>query len=799
MKTIWSTLKKRLSRSNAIGIVLLLKRSEAPHSVLLDHKGQIDDEVVDALLAQSFASLREGSIDQAFFWTELAREASLIGGSAKSLGECADWKATLLLKGFDDEGNAEGKALVDENKEILQSALKSATQALEIFLDAQIPERVPICQGRISTIYHRMNCLVPAIRFRLQSITSFLGRSNPEEAIPRAFDHLISLYWSVEKNSEIIEAAHIFVEYSEVLVGKVLRELNTEQQGKLFDLLGNVHQHLHRPDEAFRAGEIAVSYFEQAAERRAAYHTLARMQDYAFDLEDLEKLIFYGERCTSSAPLEVDPYGLAGRYHLLAFSYEVSERKIDAIDCLNRAAELYCLDKNDNHAAAECLLHVAMLEEEEGLYEQALIDLQEARKHCRAALTVWKIEITLARLLWQKQGKLGEAIQYADSAAQTAISITNNLTLRAISLYISGKIYERMGDFEKAFSRFTILVKVLENQPTARTLHFDKLYETLELPPSMAEAVFSANQLALVLGRVSETQHYQAILDSLTLEDWKISPSNEHKESAEGISSMQPMLDAFRLFAQGETNIASNPKEAILFYQEAIPYFEKVGGIRGLAMAKRGIAIANVRLGSYEIARDYFTQALDLFKRGPGKADELDCRAFLGAIEARRGNFREAFEQFSVAVDLAESHRGTIKDIEQRPSFFQNQANLAPYKELIWMSIRIGNVRKALEVVEQVKSRAFADSILRPDKTPMDYEIIDQAQEIKTNQDKWILQYATKQLGDDLEQEIAMLDESINLQDRSDTLQRRSQLQLLQSDWQSAPLNFQDMRNLCHL
>jgi len=800
MRSIRNIITNRIRESNAYGMLVLLKKSEDPRSLLLKYKNQINDEVIDALITQSFVSLKDGFMDQAFFWGDLANEASNLGGSAKSFGECADWQAMLLLKVFDDQLNIEGTASVDEKKEILQSALKSATQALDIFQQAGISERIPICLGKISTIYHRMNCLVPAIRFRLLSITGFLKLANAEESIPKLFDHLYSLYWAIKTKSEIVEAAEVllgnFVQLEDIARGR----LDTERLGAFYDLFGNVQANLDHPDEAFQFGEKAVSYYEKAVARKAIYHVLARMQDYALDVVNPEKLMLYGERCVSFAPPDADPTGLATRYHLLAFSYGNGGKKVEAIGALHRAAELFTLGKDETTLAGECLLNAAILEDEEGLYEDAILDLKKAQNYGGGIFKFWKVDVMLARLLWQRQGKLGEAIWHADSAVHHAISSTNNLTLRAISLHISGQIYYRIGDHERAFDRFKSLVSAYQDQPAGCWLHFNPLFHSFEVPPSKAEAIFSAIQLAQVLGRVSEIQFYQALLSALLPEDWRPKIPEEDKDDKE----LEQSIYGLQVFVRAEASVFSNPEQALPLYEEAATYFQEAQDSRILGIIKRGTAIAHMILGSYILAREYVLDALDFLKANPDKAVELDCRTILGIMGIRTGNLKDAFDHLVQAVNLAESQRGTLEDIQQRQSFFQSKENFDPYIRLVWVSMWIGNVSKSLEVIEQVKSRVFADSILRSNKLPIEPQVLDHAREIMRNRDSWIAEFVRQQFrydweDDEAENRWTMSDRAISLSHEEESLRQHPQLQLPQSEFQSSFLSFRDIRKLCEL
>ena len=149
-----------------------------------------------------------------------------------------------------------------------------------------------------------------------------------------------------------------------------------------------------------------VEWYEKAGSQEDVCLVLCRMQDYSWKLGNTEKTIYYGERCINlAAPGEKWPF-LAVCYRWLANSYEYSvRRKIDAINALHRAAELYGLEKETDYYAGECLLRAALLQEDQGLYDQALLDLANAQKHTGTESTFWKTDIEMARLLFQRKGK----------------------------------------------------------------------------------------------------------------------------------------------------------------------------------------------------------------------------------------------------------------------------------------------------------------------------------------------------------------------------------------------------------
>src|SRR5262249_39184264 len=152
------------------------------------------------------------------------------------------------------------------------------------------------------------------------------------------------------------------------------------------------------------------------------------------------------------------------------------------------------------------LVRAALLEEETGLLDEALADLETASKGPGGEHEFWIMRFTLAGLFWRRSD-LGSALQYAEGAVQASI-ILNNLTLRAVSLFLAVQLHFSVGQVEKSRVLAEVLCKIMNENLGPTAIRLDKRYKYPVFPPRKREVLFLAGLVCAKCGDYFTAESY---------------------------------------------------------------------------------------------------------------------------------------------------------------------------------------------------------------------------------------------------------------------------------------------------
>lgn len=788
-------LSKWFQERGAAGIAAILIGSKDPIAALADFHKNINDDVIDNLVCHSFRLLKEGDHETALLWSDVARQAALLGGSAKALANCFDWRASLLHK-LHDKGESDSG-----DDAHLKEALTCAHKALDICREAGLDADLPPAHGRISVLYDALGQRLPSLEHRLLSAIGWASLSDADKAMPQLMANTHKLLSSLRQN-ELKQGGELVIKNSTALL-KATRALNNTSQGDVRSVLGEACRLLERENEAVDWWQQAIDQYRAAGARKSEFETWWRLQDYAYDSADAEKIVAYGKCCIESAPGDISDRQLGSRYRLLAFGHKILEQSAEAVSMFHRAADLFRKDTDSSDLTGECLLEAGILEEELGLIAEAERDLKEVLNRSGGAHRFWLVDLKLAELLWKKRGDLGAAASYAERAVATSVGL--GFSVRGPALELSALIYLQAGDVEKALARSVELLRLLDKESDPElTIRISPLSQHSIVPPKKLHAAFLATILSFHLHREEDAKNYWSLYES-TIKNGDTQETSIEEFSDDDATTIN-LRSAAQLVARAEHLLMTDPKQATVILENCL---ELLGNFNpALITTNHTLGIAHQLIKEYEPARRAFQRALTLLSQAPDIAEEIICRLNLGLTEARDGNMPAAYKQFRRVVQLKEAQRASLTGEEQRLLFVQNETET--YKMLIVACYELGYFAEALETIEKIKSRVMLDLMSTGMRKPIDYSALGKIKTLTQKREAWYSERLQEPY-DSFEQRLNALMEadperartwlytSINLEDEITTikedLQKAGLLAELQSS--SAPLSFNEIRELC--
>lgn len=786
-------LSKWFHERNAAGIAAILTASKDPIATLRHFQSSINDDVIENVVGHSYCLLKEEDHEAALLWSDVAQQAALIGGSAKALADCLDWRASLLHKLYEKaESNSGGDTQLKE-------ALNCAHKALNIYRDAGLEANLPPAHGRISVLHDALGEGLPALEHRLLSAIGWANLFDADEAMPTLMANTHKLLSGLD-GDELKQGGELVMKNSTALL-EVTQNLNGKSRGDVRSVLGEACRVLEHENEAVGWWMQAIEEYRAVADKESEFETWCRLQDYAYDLADPEKIVMYGKCCVESAPEKIPEHELGSRYKLLAFGHKVLDQSVEAISMFRRAADLFRNDNESSIIVAECLLEAGILAEELGLTDEAKKDLEEVLNHSGGTHLYWLAQLTLAKLFWRR-GDLGAAARHADRAIE--LSIHTSFSVRTPALQLSALIHQQSGDIEKAFARSVTLLSILEEEDEPKfTITISPLSWHTIAPPKKWDAALLAATTAFQLNREEVGKHYLALHKSFVDNSDTEAISTEEFTAEDAVT--EDLGSAARLLNEANHLLVSDPKEAIVRLENCLKLIGDFSA--GLIAINRNLGMAHLALKEFHPARRALQRALDLLAESPDIAEEITCRLNLGLTEGRDGNFPAAYDQFCRLVELKERQRASLTDEEQRLMFVQNETST--YTMLTVACLELQYFAEALETIEKIKSRVMLD-LMSEGRKPIDYPLLRKIKDLTNKRDAWYSErlletYDTfdKRLDTlmeaDPDRAETWLRTSINLGDEITTikegLQKRGLLAELQSS--SVSLSFDEIRELC--
>ena len=154
----------------------------------------------------------------------------------------------------------------------------------------------------------------------------------------------------------------------------------------------------------------------------------------------------------------------------------------------------------------------------------------------------------------------------------------------------------------------------------------------------------------------------------------------------------------------------SEYEKALKFYQQSLVLSKEIGDINSEGKTLRNIGEVYSQLGQNHKAIEFINRSLSIARQTENRPDEEQTLSILGSILFELGNFQEAEKTLFHAIEVAESLRPGLTDVD-KVSIFETQINT--YRHLRDILVAQNKTDDALLITERSRSRAFLELLSR--------------------------------------------------------------------------------------
>ncbi|MCD9186252.1 MAG: CHAT domain-containing protein [Pyrinomonadaceae bacterium] len=381
----------------------------------------------------------------------------------------------------------------------------------------------------------------------------------------------------------------------------------------------------------------------------------------------------------------------------------------EAIECGLRARDIF-LAHNDVYSAGKIENNIGNLYWRRDFYRESEPFLESARARFlqiddqRQLAMVENCQAFVKAL----QNQFREAETIYRSALNRAKE--NNLTVTEAEIETGmSNLYLFQGRFELALkfmesSRQKYDLLQIPQQTANCELEIADIYLELNLVPEAVEFYRKTDakfaELGMQAERARSLQNHAKVLFLLneTEKARQLAEASERISRAEGnriAAAAAKLTKATILFREKGFDEAQRETEA------ALQIFEEGGNLRYELSAKR-------LLGEIFAARNETVQAIEVLEKTLAEARENSLQiAYLCLVSL--GRLKDSEEYFLQAVEIVENSRSALSAEEFRTAFLADKITV--YNELVKMSLRRNELKKAFSRHERSRSRSLLDSI----------------------------------------------------------------------------------------
>jgi tetratricopeptide (TPR) repeat protein len=814
-----------LRRKNVEGMVLLLARSADPLATLRHRTRQIDYAVVTALIGVCYQLTEDGELDTALRWTELAEEASLLGGTvhtqadvclcrstvlwhiAESLPKEEDWLGTVEARGLEwKQGESMEMRPGPQALAHLKTALEWADKALAVCEQANFRSDIPHVRNRQAVIHASAGRRIEALQAQIDVVIAWTRVPGSPEPPALDLSNVADRYWSL-RPTEIQAGAEALAANAKALLSAAVMWSQDSARADLQEVLGDVFRRGGMIDNALDLWEQAAAVHKRAGARADEYRIRRKMQHHGHRAGACQRAVNYGHECISLVRTAGVQENLGECLHNLAASYRVIGDTQKAIAAYREAAALLQKEPDPAAGRTSCLLEIGLLEmealrQQPGLFGDARRDLEMVLSSSGTGFHYWIAHESLAELFMHHSDDISAAVHHADQALEmsvTAENWTRKPAARAHSLNLSGLAHRVAGDNETAISRFKSAIEIISAGAESFQLIVNEYYSHWVMPPELSQVAGVALDVCREARLVEDARYFQALYSRAAEQD----PDSAQPETA----SDDEFDEAFRAFQAGIRLEHADPVRAARKLEQAARLLE---GEDDAGLLLHSYLVAGrcwLRANNNQSARECAERALALATEADLRA-KLACFDALAAIWLREGDFAQVHRYLSDYVDLTERYRVSLPTAEERIRFLQGQ-HLQAYAALIYVCLRLGMTSEALEAAELGKSRTLADLLSQAQRKPIDYGLAEEARRLGGALEHWIGEFGQqffdyKPIDDPDEllksDRYRMVTDIINLREQHDVIQERAKSSnvLERIDAAQKRLKITDIRSLLH-
>ncbi|MDH5428906.1 MAG: tetratricopeptide repeat protein, partial [Nitrospirota bacterium] len=464
--------------------------------------------------------------------------------------------------------------------------------------------------------------------------------------------------------------------FQQKLLKTLTPETSTNDRAEVLYRLGILYSRMERFDEAVQQLEEATRLWNESGELDRLAEGVAtlgvvreNMGSYAEALEKFHESFSLYEEIGEMGQTAFQ-YRRMGRIQYLRLGrYEKAREHFLA--ALDRYTQ-----QGDRQGEAEVLYEVGLTFEKVALFDQAANYYTQGLtigQELQQPFLIATGHLYLANLAWF-QGDYQTAFQRLTQADQQA-GLTNDAQLRIMVKNTRGLMYWTLNEPEKGLH------------------HLQEAVKLSEASHIQTELASSLNNLGLIyrqqgdhttaLEKFTRAQELDESLNSL----WGL--GYDHRNI--GIS----------LLALGKL------KEAEAQFLKAEQISADIHNVTNWVKALLELGNVNHALQQPEQALNYYQRTFDLAKKHGIKEVEWRAAAGMGTVLREKQQTTESLSWLSIAVDVVENMRASLKIDELRNSFQHNKLDL--YRDIITLLISMNRTDDAFNYLERSRSRSFID------------------------------------------------------------------------------------------
>ena len=319
--------------------------------------------------------------------------------------------------------------------------------------------------------------------------------------------------------------------------------------------------------------------------------------------------------------------------------------------------------------------------------------------------------------------KLEEALKlYGETSENEGQAITIENEGQALTLLLLGKVYDDLGEKQKALEYYSqslpLLRAVGDRREEAITLiSIGTVYSELGEKQKALEYYSQSLLLCRTLGdRGGEASNLNSI--GLVYDDL-----GEKQKALEYYSQSLPLQRAVG-DRGGEASTLNNigiiyddlgeKQKALEYYSQSLPLQRAVGNRRGEAVTLNNIALVYLQLGEKQKALEYFGQSLPLSRAVGDRTQEALTLNNIAFAKRAQGNLTEALTDIEASLKIIESLRTKVASPELRTSYFATVQDYYQFYIDLLMELhktqpKSGYDTKAFEASERSRARSLLE------------------------------------------------------------------------------------------
>ncbi|HEV8335882.1 MAG TPA: CHAT domain-containing protein [Candidatus Polarisedimenticolia bacterium] len=356
-------------------------------------------------------------------------------------------------------------------------------------------------------------------------------------------------------------------------------------------------------------------------------------------------------------------------------------------------------------------------------------DFQGARRsleRCRAAagqtnsiLTRARVEMAAAHLE-NEQGHYEPGLTHLD-AAQAALQNAEDPSLlgrihgeRAAALFYIGRYEETVSELTQA-----IRYVATASEPGHEALYRMNLGQILSLLGEPRRGISELESASRLYRGAGDRRGEAMVLQVLGLIRFQLGEPAAGREALE--AALKALRDTPRPAERAEamTDLAAlelasgHRARAVELVQEASRVFEPENDLHGIAYAHVVEAEALLQGGSPAGARAALGRIRRLSQGRPNVEFDWKILHLEGRVAESTGDLDSARRSYERSVSEVERLRSSVRPLPWRAAVLEDR--IAPYRSLVRLSLRRGEVEEAYRVARAAKARTFAERLTLPD------------------------------------------------------------------------------------